>query len=452
MIVNIAEKSAVPRERRFFYGWVIVAVGLFVFALAYGLRYSFSVVFPSLLEQFHWSRGAAATILSLHLLAYGVTAPVAGALVDRLGARKTMGLGAVLLCVGAATSSLGNALWHFYLSFGLLMGVGICLVGAVPFTRVMANWFVARRGLALSLLFFGSGGAYLLYPLVALLIETIGWRRAFLVEAGMVAGFLLPAVAFLIRNSPGEKGLAPDGGRDTVADPGADQRYAEAVVDKVWAATDWTLPKAMKTFRFWALCSCAFAVWGITEHILVAHHIAFAEDVGYSKLYAASVLALFGVLMSVGALAGLVSDRIGREATFSIGTVIGVSGIIVLMAIRDTAQPWMLYLYPTLFGLGFGMTMPTIAAAATDMFQGRGAGAVIGFVWFAFAIGGTIGPWLGGFIFEVGGSYLPAFILSAAMFVVASLSLWVAAPRRVRLVPGRAKSRQKSVRPLTTDA
>lgn len=435
----------VQRRNRLFYGWVIVVVAFLVSALAYGVRYSFSVIFTSLLEQFHWPRDSTAAMLSFHLLAYGITAPIAGALVDRLGARKTMALGALLLALGAATSGLGNELWHYYLSFGLLMGVGLCLMGGVPFTRVLSNWFVTKRGLALSLMFFGSGGAFLLYPLVAFLIDKVGWRGAFLVEAAMVASLLLPAVAFLVRSRPQEMGLLPDGNRQTLADVKANQEYAEAVVDKAWAAIDWTLPKAMKSFRFWMLCLTAFGAWGITEHILVAHHVVFAEDVGYSRLYASSVLALFGILMSAGALlAGFLSDRAGREVTFSIATVIGVSGIIMLMLIRDTSHPWMLHLYSILFGLGFGMTSPCIAASATDMFQGRRVGAVIGFVWFAFAIGGTTGPWLGGFIFEGCGSYLPAFIVSAATFVIACISLWIAAPRRVRLVAGRAKARQGS--------
>jgi len=432
----------VQKESRFFYGWVIVAIGIFVQTLGYGVRYSFSVIFPSLLEQFGSPRDATAAILSFHMLAYGIVAPIAGALVDRLGVKKTMGLGAALLALGAATSGLGNALWHNYLTFGLLTAVGLCLMGSVPFTRVVANWFVAKRGLALSLMFAGTGGIFLLYPLIAFLIETVGWRGTFFVEAAMVACLLLPTVVFLIRYHPEEMGLLPDGSRDTVASAKANQEYTGAVVDKVWADTDWTLLKAMKHFRFWALCFSAFAVWGVTEHILLAHHVAFAEDVGYSKFYASSVLALFGVLMSVGALAGLISDRIGREATFSIATVVGISGIIMLMLISDTSQPWLFYLYSILYGFGHGMTIPTIAAAATDMFQGRRAGTAIGFVWFAFAMGGAIGPWLGGFIFEVGGSYLPAFIIAAAMFIAACISLWVAAPRRVRLVAGRAKVRR----------
>lgn len=436
-------RTTVKPPSRFFYGWVIILLGLFIFFLAYGFRYSFSVIFPSLLQQFQWPRGATAAILSFHLLAYGITAPIAGAMVDRLGVRKTMGLGTLLMALGVAASALGSSLWHFYLSFGLLMGAGLCLMGSVPLTRVVANWFVAKRGLALSFMFIGGGGSHLLYPFIAVLIATVGWRGTFVVEGALVAVLLFPAIVLLIRHRPEEMGLLPDGSNE-LTEAKANPNSREMVVDKEWAATDWTLPKAMKSYRFWALCFTAFAIWGIGQHILVAHHIAFAEDMGYSKLYASSVLALFGVFMSVGALAAFISDRIGREATLSLGVVIAALGVTALMLIRDTTQPWLLYTYAILFGLGFGMSMPTIPAAATDMLQGRRAGAAIGFVWFAFAMGGAVGPWLGGVVFEIGGSYLPAFIVAAAMLLAGGVSMWIAAPRRVRLVAGRARALRKT--------
>ena len=186
------------------------------------------------------------------------------------------------------------------------------------------------------------------------MIEKVGWRNTFMLEAAMVICLLLPAIIFLIRTNPQKMGLLPDRYRHTVADLKASQDYTEDVVDKDWAAIDWTLPKALKSGRFWALLFTSFAAWGISEHILITHHVAFAEDMGYSKFYASSVLALFGVMMAVGSLSAFISDRIGREATFTIGTVIGVAGIITIMLIRDASQPWMLYLYAILCGLGFG--------------------------------------------------------------------------------------------------
>jgi MFS family permease len=377
-------------------------------------------------------------IFSFQFLAYGITAPIAGALVDRIGPRKTMGIGAVILASGAAISSLGSELWHYFLSFGLFTGTGLVMIGAVPFTRVITNWFTNKRGLALSFLFFGTGCSHLLYPLFALLIEELGWRQTFLVESAIVIVILLPCVILFVRSRPEEMGLVPDGIK-TDLQMKVKQKVVETVVNESWVAVDWTLTKAIKTWRFWLLCFSAFSVWGIAEQLMFTHHIAFAEDVGYSKIYASSVLSVVGIMMAIGALMGFISDRIGREVTFTISTFLLVSGIIAMMLITDASAPWLLYLYSILFGFGLGLGIPALAAAVTDIFQGRRAGATIGFVWFMFAVGGTIGPWLGGVIFEVNGSYLVAFILSAVMSVISCVALWIAAPRQIRLVAGKMR-------------
>jgi MFS family permease len=170
------------------------------------------------------------------------------------------------------------------------------------------------------------------------------------------------------------------------------------------------------------------------QNILVAHHVAFAIDIGYSKIYASAVLSLFGVTFALGSLGSLVSDRIGREVTITLGTIIGISGILIVMLISDTSRPWMLYYYAIALGLANGFCSPTIAASLTDIFQGPRVGAIVGAVWFAFALGGTLGPWLGGWTFELTGNYSLAFLLALALFVVACAAIWLAAPRKVRRI------------------
>jgi len=94
----------------------------------------------------------------------------------------------------------------------------------------------------------------------------------------------------------------------------------------------------------------------------------------------------------------------------------------------------MLYYYSISLGIANGLSSPTIAAAITDIFQGPRVGAIVGGVWFAFAVGGTIGPWLGGWLFELSGNYLLAFIVATVLFPVACAATWLAAPRKVRRV------------------
>ena len=422
-----------------FHGWLIVGASVVVHALGYGTRYSFAVIFPSLLEEFQWPRDVTAAMLSVHLVVYGLVAPVAGHLVDRIGPRKTMAIGTTLLAFGLALSGWASKPWHFYVSFGAITGTGLCLIGSVPFTTILRNWFERRRGLALSLMFFGSGGAFACYPAIAFLINSVTWRNTFVVEAMVIAGVMVPLIVFIIRYHPREKGLVADGLVESREDSPPIGNRSPWITDHAWAAIEWTLPRAVRTGRFWLLCLSTFSLWGVAEHTLLTHHVAFAIDLGYSPIYASSVLSLLGILFAFGSLAGLVSDRIGRELTMTIAAAIGISGIVALTLIRDTSQPWMLYYYAIAVGFGFGLTAPAIAASATDIFQGPKVGTTIGFVWFSFAMGGAIGPWLGGWIFESTGSYLVAFILAMVLYAVACAAIWLAAPRKVRILQGRSR-------------
>jgi len=424
------DKKANP----FFYGWYIALVGATAYALGYGARFSFSVIFPSLLEEFKWSRDLTATMFSVHLLIYGIAAPITGFLVDRTGPRKTMVLGTILMALGLILSRWGNQLWYFWITFGIISGGGLCMIGAVPFTTVLRNWFEKKRGLAFSLLFLGSGGAFGCYPVIAWLIGTVGWRNTYLIEGLVVAGVLMPLILFVVRYHPRDMGLLRDGHAESRERHAPSGKGTLRVVDPAWAAVNWTLSKAVRTGRFWLLCLTTFSLWGINQNILLAHQVAFAIDMGYSKLYASSVLSLFGLTYAFGSLASLISDRIGREVTITLATAIGLSGMIVLMFIRDASQPWMLIYYSLSLGAANGLCSPTIAASITDIFQGPRVGAIVGAVWFAFAVGGTIGPWLGGWLFELSGDYFVAFFVATVLFAVAGAAIWLAGPRKVRRV------------------
>jgi MFS family permease len=108
----------------------------------------------------------------------------------------------------------------------------------------------------------------------------------------------------------------------------------------------------------------------------------------------------------------------------------------LLLAVRDPSTPWLLYLYAGLFGAGVGLIGPTTTAATADLFQGKGFGGINGFIVMGFGPGGALGPWLGGLIYDASGSYTPAFVLVIVSALMACAAVWLAAPRKVRLVPG----------------
>jgi MFS family permease len=425
--------SNMRKQHLIFYGWLIVFAGILVQALGYGARYSFSVIFLSLLGEFGWTRDVVAAMLSVNLITYGSIAPVAGTLIDTIGPRKTMSLGALLLTSGLALSALGSQPWHFYLTFGVLAGSGLCLVGSVPLTMVLRNWFEKKRGLALSVMSLGTGFAFAFYPVIAAMTASIGWRNTFYTEAVVIAAVVFPAIIFVIRYRPSDKGLFRDGvAFNDQQNNNHNPSQLIEIKDKAWAGIDWTMAKAIRTRRFWMLCITTFCVWGMGQHIMVAHHIAFAVDVGFSAVQASAILSVYGIANLLGCLIGAVSDRIGREKTMTFAMAVALSGIIILTMVRDASQPWLLYYYAAAFGLGQGMATPTIIASVTDVFQGMRVGTVVGFIWLSFAVGGAIGPWLAGWIFETSGGYLPAFIVAMLFLIAGCAAMWMAAPGKVR--------------------
>ncbi len=426
-------KAVAPQAPKIFYGWWIVAAGTLTYALGYGARYGFAVIFPSLVEEFGWSRDTTATVLSSHMLVYGLVAPVVGAVVDRLGARFTMGLGALILGSGLGLSALGQSPWHFWLSFGVLFGTGLCLVGAVPFAMVLRNWFEKRRGLAFSMLYLGSGGSYAWYPAVAWAVEAWGWRTAFLGEGILLAGVILPLLVLVVRQRPEDRGLSRDG---IPALPGPEisivQRGQKTFHKTQDGQQDWTLSRAIRARSFWLMCLATFSLWGLMQHILMAHNVAFAVDLGIPRMRVSGILSLVGAAYLGGALLAPVSDRIGRETTITLAALAGSSGILALILMKEASQEWLLYFHALAFGFGNGLGSPTIAAAVTDIFQGPKVGPVIGFIWLCFALGGCLGPWLGGWVFELTGEYSWAFLMSMAWYGIACLAVWGAAPRSAR--------------------
>ncbi len=424
-----------------FYGWIVVAVSFVTLIMIYGLRYSFSVFYVAILDEFGWSRADTALIFSASLVTYGVVAPISGALLDRFGPRWIISIGALLATIGGILCSASNNIWQFFLFYGVVFALGTALGGWVPNTALISNWFVRRRGLAYAI-FTGGFGASFLVPLLAQrLIDGISWRNAFIVMGAMIGVIVIPLVVLFQRHRPQDSGLLPDGASSAEGKGTKIAVAAEAlVVDKKWAATDWTLLKALKTYRFWALMLAMFCSWGLGQNMITAHQVAFTMDLGYTSSFAALIFSLYGVMYLSGNLLGFVSDRWGREPTIVLGFSMAAIGIVMLLVaslIGTGASPWLFYLYTAFFGMGAGINGPTLTAAAADIFQGKHFGSIYGMIVVGFGIGGAFSPWLGGRIYDVTGRYTWAWIAVLVGLFFATVLMLIASPGKVRHVAGR---------------
>jgi MFS family permease len=416
-------KLKINRESPFFYGWVIIAVGIITGMLVYGVRYSFSIFFPPILKEFGWSRGSTALMMSINVFVYGLMAPVAGTLGSRWRPKLMMRVGVIILALAMVGCSFARQLWHFYLFFGVMVPVGTAICGWPIIAPALMNWFATRRGLVMGVGQAGAGISFAYGLLAEYLILHLGWRSAYLALAAILAAVLLPLHHFVFHYHPKSKGLKAYG---------SEEHKPENAAEGSAPSNSWTLPQMLRTYQLWLLVLYFFLFWGISCFLVLAHQIKYAEDAGYSGVFAVSVFALFGVAMFLGQLSGGIADRIGREKTMFLSSAAALIGLSALLAVRDTSQPWLLYIYAIVFGYGAGLSTVVLFAGVADIFQGKQFGTAAGMMLTGMGLGGAIGPWLGGYLYDIMGTYDHAFVLCIVCIVLASVSYWIAAPRNAR--------------------
>ena len=166
---------------------------------------------------------------------------------------------------------------------------------------------------------------------------------------------------------------------------------------------------------------------------LAGRQSAHVVDAGYSPSTAALAVGLVGLFGSAGAiLCGFISDRIGREPGYTMGGSAAIVGILLLLFVRDTSSPWMLYGYGILFGLGYGSSGSIGAAATADLFPGNSLGRILGTTVIWWGLGAALGAYLGGYFHDRVGSYTLPFLLVLISICLGILGIWMAAPRHRR--------------------
>ncbi len=416
----------------FFYGWVIVAISLIAMLIAYGIWWSFPVFYVHILNEFGWSRASTASIFTIGSIVYGFGSLLAGILVDRFGPRRVLPMAGLLIALGCWINSLASEQWHFYAAYGIFMGLGVICTGFVPMTATISNWFVRKRGTALGIGLVGNVSPPLLAFPIQNLIASLGWRESFIV-LGAVALFLIaPLTAIFMRTRPQDMGLHPDGViEDKEASTGNDPPSLK--IEKKTTEKEWSLGESMQNFRFWLIFGVIYFL-GMGAGIIMHHLVALTVDLGHSESLAAFVFSLAGIMAALGRLGGFLSDRLGREVTLTIVTLLFVLSATSLLTLINISQVWPLYIFAIAFGLGGGLSSPAIGAGSADIFGGKSFGAILGFINIGYGIGQGIGAWAGGAIFDRTGSYQWAVITALPLFIMMGIFFWLAAPRKFRKI------------------
>jgi len=337
----------------FFYGWLLVAIGFITMALGVNARTAFSLLFPAILDEFGWDRGVAAGAFSFGFLVSAVVTPFVGRLMDLRGPRVVVELGVLTMSAGLILASIVREPWQLYLTLGALVGGGVNCLAYTGQSLYLTNWFVRRRGLALSIAFSGVGvGSIAILPWFAWLIGSAGWRTA-CVAFGILLIVLLGPVNLLLRGWPEDMGLRPDGLISN--DVSSDQ--VENVVDRAWAAVNWTLGRALRTQRFWWLAVGYFGAL-FSWYAVQVHQTKYLIEVGFGPGEAAWALGLVSLVAVPGQVVlGHLSDRIGREWVWMIGNLGFVICYLCLVGLRSAPTLLLLNLMVVAQGtFGYSLT------------------------------------------------------------------------------------------------
>ncbi|MBI2156384.1 MAG: MFS transporter [Candidatus Rokubacteria bacterium] len=352
--------------------------------------------------------------MSVSTVVQGLLAPVAGVLVDRVGPRRVIVVGVVLLSAAFVLGATVAAPWQLYLYTGVLGATGLVALGWVPMGVLLSRWFAERRGRAAGVAFSGMGaGVFAVGPLAQWLIGALGWRAASALLGAGAFAVLLPLVLLGLRDAPAEPGPGARGAPPRPAPPPRTSVPADA-----------TLRDALGTREFWALW-LAYFFTPLAVFPVFTHQVAFAIDLGFAPLFAATIFGLMGLMSSAGRIGfGLAADRFGGplSATISFGCTAG--GALALLALEGSPRAGWLVGYAVLFGLGFGARGPIITAMASDLFAGRRFGLIYGVLNLGNGVGAAVGPWFGGWVHDVTRSYRGAFLASVVFCALGAGAFW----------------------------
>lgn len=395
-------------KSKFFYGYVITGVGFLLWLIGWGtFTPAFGVLLKPMLDDFGWSRAEASLGYSLATLGHGILAIPMGRLTDKFGPRIVVTVFGCFLGISYLLMSQVNALWQFHLNYALLCAIGLSTIN-VPVMATVARWFVKRRGLMMGIVQAGLGiGGLVSAPFVAWLTTIYGWRFSYVV-LGIItlAGIIIPGL--FLRGDPKDMGQSADGESEV---PLARGEYKNEVLP----GAGFSLREAVRTRRFWIIAGLYFS-FGFCRSSFLPHTAAYVQDKGFSLSDGANVMAVLTVSSILGRIImGRMADVIGNRFALIISEALTTVSLAVGLMSNHLAG---LYFYGVVFGFGWGAQAVLRFSVTSEAFGLVSVGLVMGVLGLAEVVAASFGAYLAGYIFDIVGSYDPAFWLGIAVSVM----------------------------------
>jgi MFS family permease len=397
--------SASHRPSGEFYGWLIVAICFVVLSVSFSARFVLSPAMPYLEADLGWSRSFVSLGGSLALVAMAIVAPIAGNVVDRFGPRMLLAAGLATIGVGMAATAAMEVRWQFIVAFSLIAGMGFGMAANHIVSTVVSLQFERNRGLAVGIATSGStAGLLVLAPLIATMLDEIGWRGSYLVLGAVSLVLILPILLLIRARRTPVKGSRP----------------SLAAAESIWWRLGLLLRSPVFHLLFWSFTICGFTTAGVIE----GHLIPYAIACGYPPLESATaygVLSGFNLLGMV--LAGWLTDRMHRPLLLGGIYIMRGLSFILLMYIAD--DPALLFIFAVAFGLFDYSTVPVTASLVASHIGLRIMGLTMGILSAGHSLGAAVGLFLAGRIFDLFQHYSWTWSASLGLALIAGVLCFV---------------------------
>jgi MFS family permease len=401
---------------RVFYGWWVVLAAFLNLFFAVGLVfYGLPVFYTSLVDSLHFTRSQVAQGMFLGFVIVAPAFGFMGALIDRVGARRVLRVGIVMVALPLVLMAWMTRLWEYY-ALCIVEVVGYVLAGPISNQVLVSNWFRVKRGRAMGYAYLGLGFGGVAAPvLAAYLIRWLGWRWAFAIIGALIGVVLFPIAQWLTRSAPGEMGLIADGVAPTSAVAG------EAPASSV------PLGAAVRTANFWLILVGSTLTIGAIGTV-IQQFVLFLRDTGYTTVQASHVSS--GLLFAglVGRVAvGYLVDRYNKKNIMALFYLLLALAIPLLFLAR---QPAALWAFALIFGFAMGADYLLIPIVTAECFGLGALGKLLSLIIMADSLGQFFGPVLAGRIFEATHSYDLAWGIIATAGILGAAAIYAVRTRR----------------------
>jgi MFS family permease len=422
---------------RFYYGWVIVGVGcIAMWVGAFVATSPFSTFLTPMSDDLGWNKTTLTGAQAVGTVLAGLSAPLAGQLVDRYGTRAILAGAGLAMSLSLFLCANVYEPWQFVVGYGLgrMLFQGVIQI-ATP--TAVANWFIARRGRATGLALMGNAASVAVcVPLIQYVISTAGWRAAWTVLALLALVMLPPAAILLLRNRPEDLGLLPDGARARPSEPATGQAPGRAAGrGAVGRDVSWRLGAAVHTRTFWILLASG-GLSSLTVAGVTTHQMPVLLQNGLQPVVAAGMVSAYAVCWTLGGVVwGFAGERIPVRFALGFIYICGAAATLVLLHADGAAGA---LAFALIYGLTVGGASTLEAVIWADYFGRASLGSIRGFARPFLMGANALGPLSAGIAVDLLGNYQLPFTGFAVVAVLAALLVLLARPPRPASAPASA--------------